>query len=132
MTCSVKYAPRTLAGASWSGHRAAAADLVLSTLEEYAPDIREVVEHVQVITPEDIETTLGMTGGSCFHGDLTPDQMFSMRPFPGASGYRLPLPGLYLCGSSAHPGGGVTGVPGRNAAQVILADLRQDGARSPG
>jgi phytoene dehydrogenase-like protein len=123
MTCSVKYAPRELVGTSWGDHRAAAAELVLSTLEDYAPDIREVVEHAQVVTPEDIETTLGMTGGSCFHGDLTPDQMFSMRPFPGASAYRLPIPGLYLCGSSAHPGGGVTGVPGRNAAQVILGDL---------
>ncbi len=125
MTCSVKYAPTRLAEGAWSDHRAAAADLVLGTLEEYAPDIRETVEHAQVVTPQDIETTLGMTGGSCFHGDLTPDQMFSMRPFPGASGYRLPVPGLYLCGSSAHPGGGVTGIPGRNAAEVILADLRQ-------
>lgn len=124
MTCSVKYAPTTLVDGPWSDHRAGAADLVLSTLEEYAPDIREVVEHAEVITPEDIESTLGMTGGSCFHGDLTPDQMFSLRPFPGASGYRLPIPGLYLCGSSAHPGGGVTGVPGRNAAQVILTDLQ--------
>jgi phytoene dehydrogenase-like protein len=115
MTCSVKYAPRELVGTAWSDHRAGAAELVLSTIEEYAPDIREVVEHAQVVTPEDIETTLGMTGGSCFHGDLTPDQMFSMR-----------LPGLYLCGSSAHPGGGVTGVPGRNAAQVILADLHNN------
>ncbi len=132
MTCSVKYAPRELVGTSWSDHRAAAAELVLSTLEEYAPDIREVVKHAQVVTPEDIETTLGMTGGSCFHGDLTPDQMFSMRPFPGASGYRLPIPGLYLCGSSAHPGGGVTGVPGRNAAQVILADLHRAGAPPAG
>jgi phytoene dehydrogenase-like protein len=125
MTCSVKYAPRDLVGTSWADHRADAADLVLSTLEEYAPDVRDVLEHAQVVTPEDIEITLGMTGGSCFHGDLTPDQMFSMRPFPGASGYRLPIPGLYLCGSSAHPGGGVTGVPGRNAAQVILEDLRK-------
>jgi phytoene dehydrogenase-like protein len=123
MTCSVKYAPRRLAGTDWSTYRARAAEVVLATLETYAPDIREVVEHWEVVTPEDIETTLGMTGGSCFHGDLTPDQMFSFRPFVGAGGYRLPLPGLYLCGSSAHPGGGVTGVPGRNAAQVILADL---------
>ena len=127
MTCSVKYAPRELAGTTWSEYRNAAAELVLTTLEEYAPDIREVVEQWQVVTPEDIETTLGMTGGSCFHGDLTPDQMFSLRPFPGASDYRLPLPGLYLCGSSAHPGGGVTGVPGRNAAQVILSDLHRSG-----
>lgn len=128
MTCSVKFAPRDLTGTSWTEHRAAAAELVLGTLEAYAPDIRDVVEQTQVVTPEDIETTLGMTGGSCFHGDLTPDQMFSLRPFPGASGYRLPLPGLYLCGSSAHPGGGVTGLPGRNAAQVILADLRGSAA----
>ncbi len=129
MTCSVKYAPTALAGPSWSDRRAAAADLVLATIEEYAPDIRGVVEHAQVVTPQDIEETLGMTGGSCFHGDLTPDQMFSLRPFPGASGYRLPVPGLYLCGSSAHPGGGVTGIPGRNAAQVMLADLK--GVASP-
>ena len=123
MTCSVKYAPTSLDDGSWSDHRASAAEVVLRTLEEYAPDIREVVEHAQIVTPQDIEETLGMTGGSCFHGDLTPDQMFSMRPFPGASGYRLPVPGLYLCGSSAHPGGGVTGIPGRNAAGVILSDL---------
>ncbi|MCI4348062.1 MAG: NAD(P)/FAD-dependent oxidoreductase [Thermoplasmata archaeon] len=132
MTCSVKYAPRELAGTNWSAFRDTAAELVLKTLEEYAPDIRELVEHWQVVTPEDIETTLGMTGGSCFHGDLTPDQMFSLRPFPGASGYRLPIPGLYLCGSSAHPGGGVTGVPGRNAAQVILADLHEAKDRAAG
>lgn len=128
MTCSVKFAPRELAGTTWSDHRAAAAEQVLGTLEAYAPDIRAVVERWQVVTPEDIETTLGMTGGSCFHGDLTPDQMFSLRPFPGFSGYRLPLPGLYLCGSSAHPGGGVTGVPGRNAAHVILEDLHREPA----
>ncbi|MCI4352272.1 MAG: NAD(P)/FAD-dependent oxidoreductase [Thermoplasmata archaeon] len=130
ITCSVKYAPRELVGTSWSDYRDTAAELVLTTLEEYAPDVRELVEHWQVVTPEDLETTLGMTGGSCFHGDLTPDQMFSLRPFPGASGYRLPVAGLYLCGSSAHPGGGVTGVPGRNAAQVILADLREGVGRA--
>jgi len=82
-----------------------------------------VVTHWQIVSPTDIERTLGMTGGNIFQGNITPDQIFSFRPVLGWSSYRTPVPGLYLCGSAAHPGGGVTGAPGHNAAQVILEDL---------
>jgi phytoene dehydrogenase-like protein len=130
MTCSVKFAPRTLAKGDWESGIPAAADTVLSMIEQYAPDIRGSLRSVQVVTPGDIEKTLGLSGGSCFQGDMTPDQMFSLRPFPGSAGYRMPVEGLYLCGSSAHPGGAVTGAPGHNAAQVILDDLRREPGRA--
>jgi phytoene dehydrogenase-like protein len=124
MTCSVKFAPMRPNGGEWESFRDEAAEIVRNTLAEYAPNLPSLIEHEQVVTPADIEQNLGMTGGSCFHGDLTPDQMFALRPFPGVEPYRLPLDALYLCGSSAPPGGGVTGLPGRNAAERILRDLR--------
>jgi phytoene dehydrogenase-like protein len=83
--------------------------------------------HAQVMTPADIERILGLPGGNIDQADITPDQIFSLRPIPGWSGYRMPLAGLYLCGSAAHPGGGVVGAPGHNAAQVILEDLKAAG-----
>jgi len=82
-----------------------------------------VVEHWQIISPVDVENILGMTGGNIFQGNITPDQIFSFRPILGWSNYRTVVKGLYLCGSSAHPGGGVTGAPGHNAAKAILEDL---------
>jgi phytoene dehydrogenase-like protein len=124
MTCSVKYAPRHLSTGSWREFAPQAAEITLATIEEYAPDIRSAILHAQVVTPEQIESDLGLTGGSCFQGDMTPDQMFGFRPFPGFAHYRLPVDGLYLCGSAAHPGGAVSGAPGHNAAQVILRDLK--------
>jgi phytoene dehydrogenase-like protein len=122
MTCFVEYAPTELRGASWNDVRSQVADTVLDTLQEYAPDIRETVRAWQVVTPQDIEQLLGMTGGNIDQGDITPDQLFSFRPIPGWTSYRTPLPGLYLCGCATHPGGGVLGAPGHNAAQIILAD----------
>jgi phytoene dehydrogenase-like protein len=133
MTCFVQYAPYELRGRSWEDAKPSVADTILRTLEERAPNVREVVRDFQVITPPDVERTLGLTGGSIFQGDITPDQILGFRPVPGWSGYRTPLPGLYLCGSAAHPGGGVLGAPGRNAAKVILADLAAGGgARTEG
>ncbi|MCI4349972.1 MAG: NAD(P)/FAD-dependent oxidoreductase [Thermoplasmata archaeon] len=123
MTAFVQYAPTELGGGSWDDVRPEVAETVLETLEEYAPDIRSKVRSWQVVTPLDLERTLGMTGGNIDQGDITPDQVFSLRPMPGWSNYRMPVPGLYLCGSAAHPGGGVTGAPGYNAAKVIAADL---------
>ncbi|MGA7923522.1 MAG: NAD(P)/FAD-dependent oxidoreductase [Thermoplasmata archaeon] len=123
MTCFVQYAPRELNGTTWEEFKPEAGERCLATLEAYAPNIRNVVRNWQVISPEDIERTLGMTGGNIFQGDITPDQIFSYRPVLGWARYRTPLPGLYLCGSAAHPGGGVTGAPGYNAAQMILKDL---------
>ncbi|MGA7861162.1 MAG: NAD(P)/FAD-dependent oxidoreductase [Thermoplasmata archaeon] len=131
MTCFVQYAPTELRGTDWDSYKSTAAERVLDTIAEYAPNIRRVVEHWQVVTPKDIESTLGMTGGNIFQGDITPDQILSFRPVPGWVQYRTPLPGLYLCGSAAHPGGGVTGAAGHNAAQIILEDWRRTSGATP-
>jgi phytoene dehydrogenase-like protein len=128
LTTFVQYAPTDLAEGDWDEAKPAVAETVLATLEEYAPGIRGKVRSWQVVTPLDLERTLGMTGGNIDQGDITPDQMFSLRPMPGWANYRMPVPGLYLCGSAAHPGGGVTGAPGYNAAQVIASDLRASSA----
>jgi len=125
MTCFVQYAPSHLADGSWEDAKPAAAETILEVLEGYAPNIRRTILHSEIVSPEDIERQLGMTGGNIFQGDITPDQLFSFRPVPGWSGYRTPVPGLYLCGSAAHPGGGVMGAPGHNAARVILGDHRR-------
>ncbi len=124
MTCFAQYAPTELRDGSWDDAREAVANTVLSTLEAYAPGVRRLVRHWQVVTPLDIERTVGMTGGNIDQGDITPDQIFSLRPMPGWSNYRTPVPGLYLCGCATHPGGGVIGAPGHNAAGVLLEDLR--------
>jgi phytoene dehydrogenase-like protein len=131
MTCFVQYAPSRLYDGSWDDERENVAENVLTTLEAYAPDVRRRVLHWQVVTPLDIERTLAMPGGCIDQCDITPDQIFSLRPVPGWSNYRTPVPGLYLCGSAAHPGGGVIGAPGHNAAGVVLGDLR-DGLGRPG
>jgi phytoene dehydrogenase-like protein len=123
MSCFVQYAPTELAGSSWDQAKPDVANTVLDTIQEYAPNIRKVVRNWQVVSPTDIETTLGMTGGNIFQGDITPDQIFTFRPVPGWSQYRTPIPGLYLAGSAAHPGGGVLGAPGHNAARAVLEDL---------
>ena len=124
MTCFVEYAPTHLRGREWDDVRPEVAETVLDTIQEYAPDIRSAVRSWQVVTPQDMERELGMTGGNIDQGDITPDQLFSFRPIPGWTSYRTPVPGLYLCGSATHPGGGVLGAPGHNAAQIILADWR--------
>jgi phytoene dehydrogenase-like protein len=123
MTAFVQYAPYRLAGGvSWEEFKPRAAEIVLETLEAYAPSVRKTIRHWQVVSPVDLERTLGLTGGSIFQGDITPDQILSFRPLPGWAQYRTPVAGLYLCGSAAHPGGGVTGAPGYLAAQAILED----------
>ena len=122
----LQYAPYRLAGGeSWKQMGEAYADHALELLAEYAPNLRRAVLHRQVITPLDLEAEFGMTGGNIFHGEMSPDQLFAFRPVPGWAKYRTPLHGLYLCGSGAHPGGGVTGAPGHNAARGILRDLRR-------
>jgi phytoene dehydrogenase-like protein len=98
---------------------------VIETIAEYAPNMKDAVEHMQVLTPKDLEDRFGLLGGNIFHGEMSLDQLFSMRPVPQASGYRTPLVGLYLCGSGTHPGGGVMGAPGHNAARVVNRDLRR-------
>jgi len=120
------YAPYHRADGAWTEERkrAFAAD-VLDTVAEYAPNIREVIRDYELLVPPDIERRFGITGGHIFHGDLIPEQLFSLRPIPGWGGHRMPVAGLYLCGSGAHPGGYVSGMPGRNAARAVLADWRR-------
>ena len=96
---------------------------MLDTLAEHAPGIRDRVLHRQVLTPLDLEREFGLSEGNIFHGELTTDQLFSMRPGPGWARYATPIRRLFLCGSSAHPGGGIMGAPGRNAAHVIRKAL---------
>jgi phytoene dehydrogenase-like protein len=117
---------KTLAhGRSWDEHREQAADAAIAAMTSYAPNFAKSIIARQVLTPLDLERDFGLVGGDIFHGALHLDQIFSMRPLPQYADYRTPVPGLYLCGSGAHPGGGVTGMPGRNAAREILKDLRK-------
>lgn len=111
-------------GRSWDEVREEVADLIVETVTQYAPNFRQAVVGRQINSPLDIERTLNMPGGDIFHGALHLDQIFSLRPAPGHADYRMPVDGLYLCGSGAHPGGGVTGLPGWNAARNMLRDLR--------
>jgi len=111
-------------GKSWDEHRDAVADLMIDTVERYAPGFRASVLAVKSLSPLDLEREFGLTDGDIFHGALTLDQLFSARPMLGHADYRGPLAQLYHCGSGAHPGGGVTGAPGHNAARVVMADLR--------
>jgi phytoene dehydrogenase-like protein len=119
----LQYAPYTLREGTWDELREPFGDRVISLIAEYAPNIRSIVEHRQVLSPLDLERRFGITGGNIFHGEMSLDQMFVMRPVAGWARYRTPVPGLYLCGSGAHPGGGVMGAPGYNAAREILKDL---------
>jgi phytoene dehydrogenase-like protein len=96
---------------------------VIDTLGEHCPNLSGAVEYMEVLAPPDIEERFGLLGGNIFQGEMTPDQMFSLRPIPGYGDYRSPIDGLYLCGSGTHPGGGVMAVPGRNAAKVVASDV---------
>ena len=109
-------------GRSWEDARDEAAEALLDTLAQYIPNLREIAVAWKAYSPWDQEQVFGLTGGDVYHGRLDPDQMFSLRPHPKAARYRTPVPGLYLCGSGAHPGGGVSGGPGHNAARRVLAD----------
>jgi len=118
-------APQLPEPRSWQdrGEKERFADLVIDTMTRYAPNFRDSVVGRQVLSPLDLEQRFGLIDGDIFHGQFGLDQMFSTRPVLGHANYRMPLPGLYLCGSGAHPGGGVTGAPGHNAAREILRDL---------
>lgn len=117
-------APQRPDGASWDDHREAAADLMIATVDRFAPGFAKSVVARQAFTPLDLERTFGLINGDIFHGALTLNQLFSARPMLGHADYRGPLKGLYHCGAGAHPGGGVTGAPGHNAARVVLRDAR--------
>lgn len=124
MTCFVQYVPYRLRRDNWDENRELLGDRVIRRIAEYAPNVPRSVVARQVLTPLDLERIYGLTEGNIFHGDLCLEQLFFMRPVPGWSQYRTPIEGLYLCGAGAHPGGGVTGAPGHNAAQQALRDLK--------
>ena len=120
MSMFVQYAPYALRGTTWERERDAFADRCFALLDEYAPNFSRSVLARQVLAPPDLERVFGLTGGNIFQGAMTPGQLFALRPVPGHAGYRTPVRGLYLCGAAAHPGGGVMGTPGHNAAREIL------------
>ncbi len=125
MNIFVQYGPYNLKEGTWDEIKDAFLERIIDTLAEYAPNIRDIIIHKQILTPLDMEREYGLTGGNIMHGELTLDQMFFMRPVPGYADYRTPIRGLYLCGSGAHPGGGVMGAPGYNAAREILKDWKK-------
>jgi phytoene dehydrogenase-like protein len=125
MTCFVQYVPYRLAEGTWDQNRELFAQRVVKKIGEFAPNVPRAIIAMQVITPLDLERTYGLTEGNIFHGDLTLEQLFFMRPVSGWAQYRTPIQGLYLCGAGAHPGGGVTGAPGHNAAKQVLRDYRK-------
>ncbi len=124
MSMFVQYAPYTLREGSWDERRDAFADRCFDLLDEYAPNFKRSVLARQVLTPIDLERVFNLTGGNIFQGAMTPSQLFAFRPVPGYARYRTPIRGLYLCGAAAHPGGGVMGTPGLNAAREILGRRR--------
>jgi phytoene dehydrogenase-like protein len=124
-TAFVQYAPYELADGTWDDHREAFGDRVLETISEYAPGFSSSVVRREVLAPVDLEDRFGLIGGNIFHGEMSLDQMFSLRPSGLIGGYTTPVSGLYLCASGTHPGGGVMGAPGHNAARVVLRDLRR-------
>ena len=104
----------------WDQHRDAFGDAVIDTISEYAPNLKDLILHKQVLTPLDIERTFGLSEGNIFQGELTLEQLFVLRPAPGWADYRTPIKGLFMCGSATHPGGGIMGAPGRNAAMKAM------------
>jgi phytoene dehydrogenase-like protein len=121
MSCFVQYAPYNLKG-NWDDEREAFGDTVIDTIAEHAPNIKEIILHRQVLTPLDLEREFGLSEGNIFQGELTLEQLFFLRPAPGWAQYRSPIKNLYMCGSATHPGGGIMGASGRNAAMMILKD----------
>ena len=123
MNVFIQYAPYSLEGTNtWDEIKDDFADRCIELIGRYAPNVPDAVEHRQMLTPLDLERTFGLTGGNIMQGAMTPNQLFFMRPVPGWADHRSPIKGLYLCGAASHPGGGVMGTCGRNAAIEILKD----------
>jgi phytoene dehydrogenase-like protein len=125
MSIVAQWTPYALRDGDWDAERDRLADLVVKTMERYAPGLSDLVVARQVLTPMGLEAEYGLSGGHVYHADPGLDQFFVWRPLLGHARYRFGLPGLYLCGSGAHPGGGITGAPGANAAREIAADLKK-------
>jgi phytoene dehydrogenase-like protein len=122
MSMFVQYASSDLEGGWNEQKKAQFLDVVVDTLAEYAPNLKGIILHKHIMTPWDIENIIGITSGHIFHGELALQQLFFLRPSPQWSNYRTPIRNMYMCGSSTHPGGCITGAPGRNAAFAILED----------
>ena len=125
MSCFVQYAPYHLKEGTWDEKREEFGDTVIDTLAEFAPNLKRIILHRQVVTPLDLERDWGLSEGNIFQGELTLEQLFFLRPAPGWAQYRTPVENLYMCGSATHPGGGIMGAPGRNAAMKIVSDTRR-------
>jgi phytoene dehydrogenase-like protein len=121
MSCFVQYAPYHLKSSDWDAERERFGDVVIDTIAEYAPNLKSLILHRQIVTPLDLEREWGLSEGNIFQGELALEQLLFLRPVPGWAQYRTPIHNLYMCGSAAHPGGGIMGAPGRNAALAILA-----------
>ncbi len=124
LSAYVQFAPYKLKEGNWNSRRLQLGHAVVKTLSAYAPNLKELIESMHVITPQDLETTYGLTGGHIFHGELALDQLFTMRPVLDWARYKTPIHGLFLCGSGTHPGNGLTGASGANAAKEIIHALR--------
>jgi phytoene dehydrogenase-like protein len=124
LSCFVQYAPYKLREGTWDEKREAFGDTVVDTISQYAPNLKSLILHRQVLTPLDLEREWGLTEGNIFHGELSLEQLFFLRPVAGWARYRTPVKDLYMCGSATHPGGGIMGAPGRIAALEILKDGR--------
>jgi phytoene dehydrogenase-like protein len=129
MSCFVQYAPYNLKG-NWDEQRDAFGDTVVDTIAEHAPNLKKIIRHRQVLTPLDIEREFGLSEGNIFQGELTLEQLFFLRPAPGWAQYTTPVRNLYMCGSATHPGGGIMGAPGRNAAVRLLSDWKRGKVRA--
>jgi phytoene dehydrogenase-like protein len=126
MSCFVQYCPPKVEERDWTdADRDAFGETVISQIADYSPGFRDRIVHMEIRTPRELEAEVGLTEGNIFQGELTFDQLLFNRPVPGYAQYRSPVGGLYICGSSTHPGGGVMGAPGRNAASEILRDLKR-------
>jgi phytoene dehydrogenase-like protein len=123
LSCFVQYAPYKLREGTWDQKREAFGDTVVDTISEYAPNLKKLILHRQVLTPLDLEREWSLSEGNIFQGELSLEQLFFLRPVPGWARYRTPIGGLYLCGSATHPGGGIMGAPGRLAALEVLKDV---------
>jgi phytoene dehydrogenase-like protein len=128
MSIYMQYAPFKLKDGDWENQRSALGDTVVNTLAQYAPGLPELIVDGQIITPQDLEATYGLSGGHIFHGELALDQFFTMRPLLDWARYRTPIANLYLCGSGTHPGDGLTGGSGANAARQIVKEMKRSGS----
>jgi phytoene dehydrogenase-like protein len=122
MSCFVQYAPYHLKESHWDAEKEKFGDTVVDTIAEHAPNIKNIIRHRQVVTPLDLEREWGLSEGNIFQGELSLEQLFFLRPAPGWAQYRTPIRSLYMCGSATHPGGGIMGANGKNAADKLLAD----------